>query len=92
MNVEMQKLGAEHSAIREIFEQANARALQIGRENVFDFSLGNPNVPAPDCVQEELKRLVSEMPRRRGCPRCANAWLITCGARSARTREQSLSI
>lgn len=65
MNVEMQKLGAEHSAIREIFEQANARALQIGRENVFDFSLGNPNVPAPDCVQEELKRLVSEMPPER---------------------------
>ena len=45
--------------------RSNARALQIGRENVFDFSLGNPNVPAPDCVQEELKRLVSEMPPER---------------------------
>lgn len=56
------KLGKERSAIREIFEYGNARAKEIGRENVFDFSLGNPNVPAPDCVREEILRLLREMP------------------------------
>lgn len=64
-NREMQKLGAEHSAIREIFEQANARAREIGRENVFDFSLGNPSIPAPDCVRDGLKRLLDELPSER---------------------------
>lgn len=55
-------LGRERSAIREIFEYGNTRAKEIGRENVFDFSLGNPNVPAPDCVREEIERLLREMP------------------------------
>ena len=55
-------LGRERSAIREIFEYGNERAKEIGRENVFDFSLGNPNVPAPDCVREEIERLLREMP------------------------------
>ena len=58
----MQKLGQERSVIREIFEYGNARAKQIGRENVFDFSLGNPSIPAPDCVREEIERLLEEMP------------------------------
>lgn len=62
LNQTMQKLGEERSAIREIFEYGNARARQIGRENVFDFSLGNPSVPAPDCVGEEIARLIAETP------------------------------
>ncbi len=61
-NQELQKLGAEHSAIRELFEYAIKRKKEIGEENVFDFSLGNPNVPAPACVTEELLRLINEMP------------------------------
>ncbi|MDE7158581.1 MAG: pyridoxal phosphate-dependent aminotransferase [Clostridiales bacterium] len=62
INKAMQKLGEERSVIREIFEYGNARKKQIGRENVFDFSIGNPNVPAPACVQNEIARLLSEMP------------------------------
>lgn len=61
-NQTMQKLGEERSVIREIFEYGNARAREIGRENVFDYSLGNPSVPAPDCVREEIGRLLSEVP------------------------------
>ncbi len=61
-NQTMQKLGAERSAIRELFEYGNARKKEIGEENVFDFSLGNPNVPAPACVTEEIIRLAREMP------------------------------
>lgn len=62
LNKKMQKLGEERSVIREIFEYGNARAKQIGRENVFDFSLGNPSVPAPDGVRTEIERLLHELP------------------------------
>lgn len=58
----MQKLGEERSVIRELFEYGNARKKQIGVENVYDFSLGNPNVPAPRCVQETALRLLQETP------------------------------
>ncbi|MDE5896630.1 MAG: pyridoxal phosphate-dependent aminotransferase [Clostridia bacterium] len=61
-NEQMKKLGEERSVIREIFEYGNERAKRIGRENVFDFSLGNPNVPAPDCVREGIARLLAETP------------------------------
>lgn len=62
INQTMQELGEERSVIREIFEYGNERAREIGRENVFDFSLGNPSVPAPDCVREEAERLLRTMP------------------------------
>ena len=62
LNKRMQKLGEERSVIRELFEYGNARKRQIGAENVFDFSLGNPSVPAPACVTEEIKKLLKEVP------------------------------
>lgn len=45
---EMYRLGTNRSVIRDLFEYGNKRKAQIGAENVFDFSLGNPNVPAPE--------------------------------------------
>lgn len=39
--------GAQKSSIREIAAYGGARKAQIGEQNVFDFSLGNPSVPAP---------------------------------------------
>lgn len=56
----MQDLGEKRSVIREIFEYGNARRAAIGAENVFDFSLGNPSVPAPDAVNETLIKLLKE--------------------------------
>ena len=56
------KLGSRRSVIREIFEYAKKRAGEIGAENVFDFSIGNPSVPAPKAVDEAIVRLVREMP------------------------------
>ena len=44
---EMLKVGRGRSAIREVFEYGRHRALLLGDENVFDFSLGNPSVPPP---------------------------------------------
>lgn len=56
----MIQLGSQRSVIRELFEFGKRRAEEIGAENVFDFSIGNPSVPAPDCVNEEMIRLIRE--------------------------------
>lgn len=62
VNPENRALGEKRSIIREIFEYAKTRAAQIGAENVFDFSIGNPSVPAPDCVNEAIHKIVTETP------------------------------
>lgn len=62
MNERKRKLGEERSSIRELFEYGKQRAKEIGKENVFDFSIGNPSAPAPDCVKEEIIRLLNEVP------------------------------
>lgn len=49
---QMYELGTKKSTIRTIFEYGQKRAAEVGAENVFDFSLGNPNVPAPTFIQE----------------------------------------
>ena len=60
INEKMRALGAKRSVIRELFEYGKIRKAQIGEENVFDFSLGNPSVPAPDSVNEELIKLIKD--------------------------------
>ena len=62
INRHMYDLGAEPSAIRELFAYGMARKAQIGDENVFDFSIGNPSVPAPGKVRETIIRLMDEDP------------------------------
>ena len=57
----MEALGVKKSVIREIFEYAKTRKAQIGAENVFDYSIGNPSVPAPAIVNETLAELISTM-------------------------------
>ena len=47
MNQRMYGLGSKRSVIREIFEFGRQRAQEVGAENVFDFSLGNPSVEPP---------------------------------------------
>lgn len=60
MNQRMYRLGSKRSVIREIFEYGKLRASEIGAENVFDFSLGNPSVEPPACVKETLVKLLNE--------------------------------
>lgn len=50
----MKELGNNRSVIRDLFEYGNKRKAEIGADNVFDFSIGNPSVPAPDCVKEAI--------------------------------------
>ena len=49
-----------NSAIRMMFEEGNKLAAKYGRENVFDFSLGNPSVPAPAEVNQAIQDIVME--------------------------------
>ena len=56
----MYELGVKPSAIRNLFEYGKQRKALIGEENVFDFSLGNPNVPSPEIVNQTLLKLINE--------------------------------
>ncbi len=55
------KVGSR-SVIRECFEYSKKRAEEIGAENVFDFSIGNPSVPPPKSVDEALKKVLASDP------------------------------
>lgn len=57
-NQKMFGLGSKRSIIREIFEYSKTRAAEIGSDKVFDFSLGNPSVPAPKEVNETIIELL----------------------------------
>ena len=56
----MKNMVANSSAIRAMFEEGNRLAQIYGAENVFDFSLGNPNVAAPESVKKAIKELLDE--------------------------------
>lgn len=55
---DMIKLGTQKSVIRELFAYGLQRAEVVGAENVLDFSLGNPSVPAPQEVQDAIIDIV----------------------------------
>ena len=52
INQKMYELGTKKSTIRTIFEFGRKRAAEVGEENVYDFSLGNPNVPTPEFIKQ----------------------------------------
>ena len=60
VNEKMRDLGARRSVIRELFEYGKKRKAEIGDENVFDFSIGNPSVPSPAIVNDTLAALLRE--------------------------------
>ena len=53
-------LGANRSVIRDLFEYGRMRAAVVGDENIFDYSLGNPSIPAPAEVNETIRELLSD--------------------------------
>ena len=57
VNEKMYQLGSVRSVIRDLFEYGKKRAELVGKENVYDFSLGNPSIPAPECVNETIRNL-----------------------------------
>lgn len=61
LNEKMLGLGENRSVIREIFEYGNKRRSEVGAENVYDFSLGNPSIPAPKEVNKAMVKLLTEL-------------------------------
>ena len=59
-NETMLSLGKKRSCIRELFEYGLKQAQIVGRENVYDYSLGNPSIPAPPEVNESFIRIIRE--------------------------------
>ena len=53
-------LGANRSCIRDLFEYGCQRAKIVGRENVFDYSLGNPSIPAPAQVNDAIREILAD--------------------------------
>lgn len=54
----MVSIGKSHSIISKVYECGKKRADEIGAEKVFNFALGTPNVPAPDCIKETILELL----------------------------------
>ncbi|MBQ8579204.1 MAG: pyridoxal phosphate-dependent aminotransferase [Oscillospiraceae bacterium] len=61
INEKAYALGANRSCIRDLFEYGLKRAAEVGAENVFDYSLGNPSIPAPPEVGRALQEVLAEM-------------------------------
>ncbi len=60
-NAQAYALGANRSCIRELFEYGCRQAAVVGRENVYDFSLGNPSIPAPPEVNQAVRDVLEQM-------------------------------
>lgn len=56
------ELGSNRSCIRDLFEYGRARAAVVGEENVFDYSLGNPSIPAPPAVEAAIRQILADTP------------------------------
>ena len=61
INQKMYELGTKKSTIRTIFEFGRKRAAEVGEENIYDFSLGNPNVPTPEYVKYAAIDILTNM-------------------------------
>ena len=59
-NPQVYQLGAKRSCIRELFEYGCRRAAIVGRENVYDYSLGNPSIPAPAQVADAIRQILAD--------------------------------
>ena len=60
INEKAYALGANRSCIRDLFEYGRARAAIVGAENVYDYSLGNPSISAPDYVNRAIQEVLEE--------------------------------
>ena len=61
INEKAYALGANRSCIRDLFEYGRARAAIVGKDNVYDYSLGNPSIPSPDYVNQAIRDVLEDM-------------------------------
>ena len=60
LNERAYALGANRSAIRDLFEYGRARAAIVGEDKVYDYSLGNPSIPAPKAVDDAIREILND--------------------------------
>ena len=60
LNPSAYALGANRSCIRDLFEYGCQRAAVVGRENIYDYSLGNPSIPSPKEVDETVRQILDD--------------------------------
>ena len=60
VNQKAYALGANRSCIRDLFEYGRRQAAIVGPENVYDYSLGNPSIPAPPEVNEAVRAILDD--------------------------------
>lgn len=77
----MQKMVVGNSVIRAMFEEGLRLAEKYGKENVYDFSLGNPNVPAPESIRKAAIKILEEMP-----PTVVHGYMPNAGFPSVREK------
>ena len=74
VNERMYGLGNEPSAIRELFAYGLQRKAEIGEDKVFDYSIGNPSIPAPQKVADtRIRRPPASPPCARPSPTASRA-------------------
>ncbi len=81
LNEAMLQMGRKRSVIRELFEISRARSAEVGAENVYDFSLGNPSIPPPKEVEEAILAVL-----RGGDSVKTHGYTSACGSDEARAR------
>jgi aspartate aminotransferase len=59
INEKAYALGVNRSGIRDLFEYGQKRAAEVGRENVFDYSMGNPSLPTPVAVHDAIQEILT---------------------------------
>ena len=62
IRTDMYKLGSNRSCIRELFEYGRRRSTVVGPENIFDYSLGNPSIPAPGEMDDAIRAVLADTP------------------------------
>lgn len=72
---EIQKQMSGSSWIRKMFEKGLELKKEFGADHVFDFSLGNPDIPPPACIREVMIRLANAAAQPLGVGYCPNAGL-----------------
>ena len=60
-NQHLYELGLAPSVIRELFSYGIQKAAEVGAENIYDYSIGNPSIPAPAPVNAAIKNVVDEI-------------------------------
>ena len=78
INERMYQLGSQPNMIRKLYAYGLDRKAEVGEENVFDYSIGNPSIPAPDAVRTRIEELLEEPAEQ------LHAYTMSPGLQSAR--------